>query len=254
MKFIEDFRDRILDEVHPVLAETVTEHWVECNKMTEDLNSNPEELEDYFTRTQASIVIITHPVMKKVWSKVNSFRHQDLHSDDSFFWESSNYLENILRALDGGSYWEKLTPKVRNREYQELVDSLTKVASTLEKIGYHDPVLEFIGEQLFPLQVKFFDQLKELNHETARYYYKIPELLNRYAEALQTEQRHQKVLIDRPNSDDARVSYFARNLYTAHQRDFNTPLYKTISVIAGIFYPDHDTSYEKIRASIRSMK
>jgi hypothetical protein len=263
MDIIKDFRHKTLTSVSDILTETLSMDREGCNQKIEDLNSHPEKLEDeelrflyaHYTRTQQSIIAITEPQMNKVWLKVANLLLNESDDKMDFFMKQRGYLNNILSALSGGSYWEKLPQAQRNKEYDELVKSLKDVAATLNKVDYLEPALGFMDDRKYSdLQFNLFDTWIEFTKRNSVFFYKIPELLNRYAELLQTEQRHKNILIDRPNGDDACVSYFARSLYTDHKRDFGTPLYETISTIAGIFYPDHDTSSEKIRASIRAMK
>ena len=260
MDIIEDFRDRILGEVNHALADSIILKWASCN----DLIANPEtqkkvkrsdfSIKNYHKETNAKIVLITHPDMKKVWSKTNVFIHKTPDNHDALFWKSNEYVRAIISAISGGTYWEKLPPAQRCSEYDELVESLKGVAAALNKVGYQESALGLMDKRIHPeRRFRPFDQRDSFTREDQMFHHTIPDLLNRYADILQTEQRHKNSLIDRPNSDDAPVSYFARSLYTTHKREFDTPLYKTISIIAGIFYPDHDTSPEKIRASIRAM-
>ena len=261
MDIIEDFRDRILGEVNHALADSIILKWASCN----DLIARPEtqkkvkrpdfSIRNYRKETNTRIVLITHPDMKKVWSKANVFIHKTPDNHDALFWKSNEYVRAIISALSGGTYWEKLPPAQRCSEYDELVESLKGVAAALNKVGYHEPALGMMDEETYSdLQFNFFGQWRELTRNDSSFFYKIPELLNRYADTLQAEQRHKRALIDRPNGDDALVTYFSRSLYTSHKHFFGTPLYGAISTIAGIFYPDHDTSSEKIRSSIRAMR
>ena len=264
MDIIDDFKDDILECVNEGLIDSVTADWEAYNMRVAELMEHPEKMkaqgvtqdfiDGYYTRTNTGIVLITHPDMETVWRRINKRIYKEHCTYYGFFFKFTNYISDILTALTGGGYWQKLPPSQRNSEYEELVFSLKKIANTLSKIDYHEPALGLMDDRKYPeLQFKLFDEWSDFTRKDSVFFYKIPDLLSRYADLLHTEQRHKNVLIDRPNGNDACVSYFARSLYGSHKRTFDSPLYDIISVIAGIFYPDHDTSYNKIRSSIRAM-
>ena len=266
IKVIEDYSDRILNEVDEELARHTTFHLRKYNEIARAFNNDPKSLgfevppksenDLYHTRTLVSMTLLTHHDMAKVWKSINTRIYKITDPDLPQSLSFSSYLERIKDALYGGGYWQSLPPKEREDEYNELIDCLNNVAEKLNKVGCREGALGLMDEEQYDdIQVKLGDSWGGLHPADAGLFYSIPELLTRYANLLQTEQRHKNhLLINRPNSDDARVSYFARSLYTSHMKRFDTPLYGVISTIAGIFYPDHDTSPEKIRASIRSMK
>jgi len=261
MEIDEDYSDHILGEVHPLLAKALIHEWAWLNSNRPDALLNlkvqtPKTyMNDSYAQAHARIMLITHPEMKKPWSRVNNFIYKEPYCEGNPLGKSHDYLNNIISALNGPTYWQKLPPTQRKNEYEDLAESLKKVAATLNKVGYHEPALGMMDEETYSdLQFNFFGQWRELTRNDSSFFYKIPELLNRYADTLQLEQRHKRALIDRPNGDDALVTYFSRSLYSSHKHFFGTPLYGVISTIAGIFYPDHDTSSEKIRSSIRAMR
>jgi len=260
MKITEDFRPKILPIINKYLASFTINLWETYNKNSCQF-SNANEQEDTIGMAQASldkllikastnITLITHPDMAKVWKKIATLTYEHPESDFTYGCQFIEYTDNIQEALSGGSYWERLPAAQRKNEYEELIENLKKVADTISKINHHDIAK---GSHSYVERLKLEMSLSDGSVD-ASLFYKIPNMLHLYAETLQKDQRQKNVVIDRPNSNDAPVSYFARSLYTAHRRNFGTPLYGIISTIAGIFYPDHDTSSEKIRASIRAMK
>ena len=260
MEIDEDYSDHILGEVHPLLAKALIHEWAWLNSNRPDallhlkVQTPKTYMNDSYAQAHARIMLITHPEMKKPWSRVNNFIYKEPYCEGNPLGKSHDYLNNIISALNGPTYWQKLPPTQRKNDYEDLVESLKKVAATLNKVGYQESALGLMDERIHPeRRFRPSGQQDSFTREDQNFHHTIPDLLNRYADILQTEQRHKNCLINRPNSDDAPVSYFTRSLYTTHKREFDTPLYKTISIIAGIFYPDHDTSPEKIRASIRAM-
>ena len=261
MKITDDFRPCILHGVNEYLASFTINLWEKYNIDASQFSDAPEQADSVGT-TQASldrhlitvsthITLITHPDMSKVWKRIAARIYKNSESDFTYGCQFLEYTNNIQSALSGGSYWEKLPAAQRKNEYEELIDNLKKVADTLNKINHQDLAHGLTSNvERLKLELSLSDGSAD-----ARLFYKIPSLLNLYADVLQKDQRYKNnILIDRPNSTNAPISYFTRSLYTAHKRDFGTPLYEIISTIAGVFYPDHDTSSEKIRASIRSMK
>jgi hypothetical protein len=261
MKIIEDFRANVLDGVSAYLTSFTIHIWQHYNldmrEFTHDHDQSDAKgitrtyLDKEFINVSTHISLITHPEMTKVWKNITARIYKNPETDLTHDSQLLKYTRNIQSALSGGSYWEKLPTAQRKNKYEELIKNLNKVADTLHEIDHYELTHGVTNHaERFQLELRLAN-----GSEYAHLFYKIPNLLSIYADVLQKDERYKKnVFIDRPNSNDAPVSYFARSLSTAHERDFGTPLHKTISIIAGIFFPDHDTSYDKIRASIRAMK
>ena len=158
MKTIDDFRGNILAGINQGLIESVTAHWEDYSMRAYEINNHPEKLEaegvsedildEYYTRTNTGIVLITHPEMKKVWSRVNPIIYKEPDDYYGFFFKFTGYVSSIHAALAGGSYWQKLPPTKRKIEYEELVLSLKKVAHTLSKVA--KPIRRFTSQRTAP--------------------------------------------------------------------------------------------------------
>ena len=259
---IEDYSERILDEVDKSFGAWQIEQFHNYNKIFKKHQESPEDyLEVFLTRRYRedlqTITLLTHPDMAKAWKSINTRIYRKDSCTDERVFQLGLYMTGIMRCLSGGSYWETITPSAREHEYGELIESLKEVAQDLERVEFRDPALGLMDKEMYSwLQFKVgdMDHWEDFSRQASSVFYSIPMLLKRYAYTLQKQQRQKNVLIDRPNSGDAAISLFSRSLYMEHIETFGSPLYEVISTIAGIFYPDHDTSSEKIRASIRSMK
>ena len=264
MEIIDDFREKVLDIVNKGVVEETLWSWKMVNGWLEMPNrfqiikgihvpiykSDTHAINNY-PILKVNIILITHPEMVPVWKSINKQVQKKMHDDeDHISNELLKYMDEVYLAVTDRSYWEMLKPAQRDKEYNELIFSLKEVAERLNKVGCHDTVSDATTARYL--------QTYTDGHEGGDYNQippiKIPDLLHAYADLLKIEERHVDVLTDRPNSGNASVSYFARSLYNTHQRDFGSPLWETISSIAGVFYPDHDTSTKKMRASIRSMR
>ena len=264
MQIIDDFRQKILNIVNNGVVEDTVWLWQMVNGWLEIPNrfqiikgihvpiykSDTQAINNY-PILKVKIILITHPEMRSVWKSINKQMQKKMHDNEDWILDGLlTYMDEIYSAVTGRSYWETLRPAQRDKEYNDLIYSLKEVAERLSKVGCHDTVSDAITGRYL--------QTYTDGHEGGDYNQippiKIPDLLHAYADLLKIEERHVDVLTDRPNSGNASVSYFARSLYNTHQRDFGSPLWETISSIAGVFYPDHDTSTKKMRASIRSMR
>jgi len=264
MYIIEDFRSRIVTGVDSRLVSHITNEWENYCEDLNDYTADPENMEakgvtensllESHDKLLTKLKLLTSPEMAVVWSRINKRIYKVERESHAYWFQYLNYVRDISLGLNGGNYWQTLAPSQRNSEYQELITSLKGISSTLEKIGYREPALGFMDDEDYSkLKFQSCDEWGDFTRWNSHYFYRIPELLNKYAEALHSEQRHKDVLVDRPNGKSADMSYFVRHMNNAHRRNFGSPLYDTISVIAGIFYPDHDTSYNRIRESIRAM-
>jgi hypothetical protein len=81
----------------------------------------------------------------------------------------------------------------------------------------------------------------------------IPDLLERYANQISASNYNSDALIKRPNRNSNGLLYFSRSMGQYNLDTYGKYLSNTISVIASIFFPDQNTSHEKIKASIKSM-
>ena len=255
---------KILDSIEPYMSDFIS-RWVvaglediaKCGQSIPDTAPMTLNLSNDLVR---SAILITHPHMDAVWRRINNHNKKRINVQKKGLASQSetglselsepymfahDYYLIILHALCEPNYWEKLSPSKRKTEYNELISDLQKTSTTLLKVGFRDSPFDLMT----PVER---DRLE--GNANSFLFKSLSSLLDRYSDKLKSEQRHKDTLVDRPNSTNAPISHFTRSLYTAHKRDFGTPLYKIISTIAGVFYPDHDTSSEKIRASIRSMK
>ncbi|MCO4838240.1 MAG: hypothetical protein KC426_09155, partial [Oceanospirillaceae bacterium] len=185
MNIIEDFRERILDNVNDLLVESLIYEWKICNQTIEihkmrkfliehdpnheDPPITPDEealLRKTKSNMETKITLVTHPDMKKAWDNLNNRLNDDSTSENILFWESRECLMNIMLALSGGNYWEKLSPTRRKNEHTDLVDSLKNIAIKLNEIGYEDPVVGFgVEHRHNNLTIKLQNTSMEIPHE-----------------------------------------------------------------------------------------
>ena len=252
---------KILDSVEPFMSDLIS-HWIVAG--LEDIAKCGQSIPDTVPMTLnlcndlvRSAILITHPAMDAVWLRINKRNKKRINVQKEHLASQSgtglpelselymlvdDYYLIILQALCGPNYWEKLSPSKRENEYNELISDLQKTSATLLKVGFRDS----------PFDLMTTIESDRLEANANNFLFKsLSSLLDRYSEKLKSEQRHMETLVDRPNRQDDGLLYFIRYIKKYHTTSFGSPLYEIISIIASVFFPDQNTSLNKIRSSTR---
>jgi len=251
----------ILCSVQPFMSDLIS-RWIvtglediaKCGQSIPDTAPMTLNLSNDLVR---SAILITHPDMDAVWLRINKRNKKRINVQKEHLASRSgtglselsepymladDYYLIILQALCEPNYWEKLSPSKRENEYNELISDLQKTSATLLKVGFRDS----------PFDLMTTIKRDQLETNVDGFLFKpLSSLLNTYAKKLKSEQRYMDTLIDRPNRQDNGLLYFIRYIKEYHTTSFGSPLYEIISIIAGVFFPDQNTSLNKIRSSTR---
>jgi hypothetical protein len=251
----------ILCSVEPFMSDLIS-RWIvsglediaKCGQSIPDTAPMTLNLSNDLVR---SAILITHPNMDAVWRRINNRNKKRINVQKEGLASQSgtglselsepymlahDYYLIIIQALCEPNYWEKLSPSKRENEYNELIFDLQKTSATLLKVGFRDS----------PFDLMTTIERDRLEANVDGFIFKpLTSLLDRYAEKLKSEQRHMDTLVDRSNRQDNGLLYFIRYMEKHHTASFGRSLYEIISLIAGVFFPDQNTSIDKIRSSTR---
>ena len=251
---------KYLNDAPPLIVELAESIREKYNADLEKLTAGSESLllatkKDFTlreTRTRQNISIVSDGRMEIVWQRLEKY-HLDMPNYVDPSLEFYGAIQNALRVTEP---LESLTPKERDHTVNMLSANLMSLSNQLNKLHLIDPVLPYISDdECTDLNMHIVDKDVPFSpdYHGPLVPFTIPDLLERYANQMTVGNYNSNTLIKRPSRNSDGLLYFSRSMGQYNLDTYGKYLSDTISVIASVFFPDQNTSPDKIKASIKSM-
>lgn len=262
----------LLDNLHPTLIETTIDDVKHFQARVHQLNNDPEEMErcgvpegfidEWTDRMSRIIVLTTDERMRTVWERVNKRIKSKPEFADNLLGDEylavKHYTDSILDALEGGGYWDSLTPSRRITEHSKLIENIRSLKAQMIEVGLNDPTAYYFTEdECKGLYLDLLDDgnIRPFTPKSGVFLgMRLTELLGRIERRLLNQPMYGNTVVDRPNKDFDGLIYFVRKMAATHKTMFDTPLYEVITILASIFFLNKDISQNSVRSMLRKDK